>query len=490
MKRTSSGFSPLININRKASTPLHRQIYDAYRDMIVEGRLRPGQQVPSTRALTAELKISRIPLLTAYAQLLAEGYFEARQNAGTFVCSSLPDQAPKLNKNVQRPKGSLSGARPVARRTQVLPSFDHPTWFGTGPFSLSHPACDEFPIKIWSNLMLRNSRGQASTLQYGSPLGLEPLRDAICTYLTTARGVRCTAKQVMIVSGSQQGLEISAKVLLDPGTPVWVEEPGYWLTHQVLRFSGSVPVPVPVDGEGMDVSAGISRCKKARAAYIAPSHQYPLGSTMSASRRLQLLEWAQKAGSWVVEDDYDSEYRYESLPIASLQGLDTNARVIYIGTFSKVLFPSLRVGYVVIPEDLIGHFIVARRTNDISPPYLQQAVLTDFIREGHFARHIRRMRLLYEKRRTALVIALRKHFGSSLEIRGTEAGLHLLIMLPKGHDDLDVARRAASAGLRAIPLSSCYLKGPPQQGLILGFAGSSVEEIPLAVRRLAEVMGV
>jgi GntR family transcriptional regulator/MocR family aminotransferase len=491
MKRISSGFSPLITVNRKTSIPLHKQIYDSYREMIVTGKLRPGQQIPSTRALTTELKISRIPLLTAYSQLLAEGYFETHKGAGTFVCSSLPDQMPRLDGVVTSSTRSAFRARPVAHRMRILPPFERPPWFGPGPFSVGEPACDEFPFKIWSSLVARHCRNNPpSTFYYGHPLGLEPLRDAICEYLTTARRVRCTPKQLIITSGSQQALEISARVLLDPGTPVWVEEPSYWLTQQVVRLAGAQLIPVPVDGEGIKVSAVLERHRKARVAYVAPSHQYPLGSTMSASRRLQLLDWAQNSGSWIVEDDYDSEYRYENMPVASLQGLDSNARVIYIGTFSKVLFPSLRIGYVVVPEDLINHFVAARRVMDITASYLPQAVLTDFIREGHFARHIRRMRQLYQERRTALVNALRKEFGPTLEILGAEAGMHLLMLLPKGCRDLDIANRAARQKLWVTPLSSCYLKDPRSQGLILGFGGTRAVEIPRAVRQLAGVVGL
>jgi GntR family transcriptional regulator/MocR family aminotransferase len=491
MKRVSSGLSPLIAVNRDSGTPLHRQIYDAYRTMIVEGSLKPGQQIPSTRALTSELRISRIPLLNAYAQLLAEGYFETRKGAGTFVCGSLPDLMMRAN---GRPKRSLttdSGARPIARRAERLEPYEFEPWFGLGPFSLSQPAYDQFPFRIWSSLVLRHCRRlQPAAMTYGDPKGFEPLRQVICTYLRTARGVRCDPQQVMIVTGSQQALEISARVLLDPATPVWVEEPGYWLTRRVLESAGCCLIPVPVDRDGLNVAAGIKSCRKARAAYVAPSHQFPLGATMSALRRLQLLEWAQSSDSWIIEDDYDSEFRYGSMPIASLQGLDSSDRVIYIGTFSKVLFPSLRIGYAVIPKDLVGHFIVARRTMDIAPPFLLQAVLTDFLCEGHFARHIRRMRILYDQRRATLVENIRKQFGTSLEVIGSEAGMHLLLGLPKGFDDLEIAKRAAVEKLWLAPLSPYYLGKARRHGLILGFGGTSTSEIPDAVRQLRRVLAL
>jgi GntR family transcriptional regulator / MocR family aminotransferase len=490
MQKASSALLPVIAVDRASAKPLHRQIYDAYRSMILGGSLQPGQQIPSTRALASDLKVSRIPVLTAYSQLLAEGYFETRTGSGTFVCSSLPDQIARADANSTRPIPVRAGSRFVARRTSVLPVAQAGSpWFGLGAFSVSAAAYDEFPVQVWSNLTLRHCRNlQASTLTYGEVLGFEPLRDAVCTYLRTARAVRCEPQQVMIVSGSQEALEISARVLLDTGSPVWMEEPGYWLTRRVLTFAGCRLVPVPVDREGLNVAAGIKRCRKARAAYVAPSHQFPLGVTMSASRRLQLLDWADQSRAWIVEDDYDSEYRYDSMPIASLQGLDSHSRVIYIGTFSKVLFPSLRMGYMVIPKDLVHHFQEARRTINISPPYLYQAVVTDFIREGHFARHIRKMRQLYGGRRTALVECLREELPSTLEALGSEAGMYLAVALAKGFRDVELANLAANEQLRLAPLSPYYLEEPPRQGFLLGFGGVSADEVPYHVQRLKSVL--
>jgi GntR family transcriptional regulator/MocR family aminotransferase len=292
----------------------------------------------------------------------------------------------------------------------------------------------------------------------------------------------------MIVSGSQQALEISARVLLDPGSRVWVEDPGYRLALDAFALAGAHLVPVPVDKEGLDVAAGIKRFPKARAAFVTPSHQFPLGETMSASRRLQLLDWAQNTGSWIIEDDYDSEYRYESLPIASLQGLDVNSRVIYIGTFSKILFPSLRLGYVVIPPDLIDRFLVIRRAMDLGPPNFFQEVLTDFISEGHFARHIRRMRVLYHERRSALVDSIGKELGSMVEVLGSEAGMHLAVTLPKRSRDVEIAERAARQNLWLWPLSPSYLGEVSRPGFILGFGSAAVAEIPRAVRKLRNLL--
>jgi GntR family transcriptional regulator/MocR family aminotransferase len=490
MKRVADAFSPVIAVNRNAGKPLHKQIYDAYRGLIVSRNLRAGQQIPSTRALAAELKISRIPVLTAYSQLLAEGYFEARRGAGTFVCSSLPDQVAPTERSCTGSVPVRSKSRTVSQRAQRLPPYEIVPWLrGLGAFSISQPAYDQFPFQVWSALVMRHCRNpHASDFHYGGPLGFEPLRDAICTYLRTARAVRCDPQQVMIVSGSQHALEISARVLLDPGSPVWMEEPGYWLTRHVLTAAGCILVPVPVDAEGLDVTAGIRRCRKARAVYVAPSHQFPLGATMSASRRLQLLDWAERAGSWIIEDDYDSEYRYGSMPIAALQGLDHNFRVIYTGTFSKTLFPSLRIGYMVVPQDLVGRFAAVRNAMDLGPPHLYQAVLTDFISEGHFARHIRRMRLLYGERRAALVDSIQKELGPSLKVLGVEAGMHLAVTLPKGFRDGEIARSAARERLWLAPLSPSYLRAASQQGFILGFGSTPAREIPRAVAQLRKVL--
>ena len=328
----------------------------------------------------------------------------------------------------------------------------------------------------------------ARSTHYGDQAGARALRETITEYLRTARSLHCEPEQILIVSGSQQALELSTRVLLDPGSRVWMEEPGYRLARVTFALNGCQLVPVPVDEEGMNVAAGIKRYRKARAAFVTPSHQFPLGATLSASRRLQLLDWAQSAGSWIIEDDYDSEYRYESSPIASLQGLDANGRVIYIGTFSKILFPGLRLGYLVVPPDLIDRFLSVRRAMDLGPPAFHQEVLADFIGEGHFARHIRRMRVLYHERRSALAASIRKELGDIVTVHGSEAGMHLTITLQKGRDDMEIARRAARQNLWIWPLSFFYMGEAPQQGFILGFGSTPTEEIPRALRKLRNLI--
>ncbi|MDQ2844145.1 MAG: PLP-dependent aminotransferase family protein [Acidobacteriota bacterium] len=488
--KIASSLSPVISVDRTDAKPLHRQIYDAYRANIVGRNLSSGQQVPSSRTLASELGVSRIPVLNAYAQLLAEGYFQSRTGAGTFVSSSLPD---KLTSCQYRSVGLAdvrSGPRMVSQRSALVPSRDKRERLrGWGAFNLGQLSFDHFPFQVWSKLVARHSRKvSVESLNYSNPMGSKDFREEVAAYLRTSRAVRCEAEQIMIVSGSQQALEISACVLLDPGSPVWIEEPGYPFLRYSLTMAGCRLIPVRVDGEGLDVAAGIKQCRKARAAYVTPSHQYPLGVTMSASRRLQLLDWAQSSGSWIIEDDYDSEYRYENMPIASLQGLDHNSRVIYIGSFSKTLFPALRLGYIVVPPDLIDRFTAVRNAMDLCPPYMFQAVLADFLREGHFARHVRKTRLVYGERRSALVEAIRNELGSSFEVGGAEAGMHLVVTLPKGLQDEEIALRAASQKLWLWPLSPCYLGRNARQGFILGFGSTKAIEMVRAVRRLRSVL--
>lgn len=488
MKKVANSFCPVIAIDHQDGRPLHRQIYDGFRTAILRNNLSAGQQVPSSRQLASELGISRIPVLTAYSQLLAEDYFETRTGSGTFVSRSLAARKPAMAQP-SNGNGTHTGNRPISRRVREVTALGGWPWvYGWGAFSVGQVALDHFPFATWSRLISRHSqRVHARALHFSDPMGSPEFRKEIATYLRTARAVSCDPEQILIVSGTQQAIELTTRVLADPGSHVWMEEPGYWSVRRVLLMAGCSPVPVPVDNEGIDVDQGIHLCRNARAAFVTPSHQFPLGSTMSASRRIQLLEWAEEAGAWIVEDDYDSEYRYEAMPIASLQGLDRNSRVIYIGTFSKTLFPSLRVGYIVVPHDLIKQFVAARLASDLFPPHLYQAALADFMAQGHFARHIRRTRQLYRERRSALVGCLQQQFGPSLEILGAEAGVHLVIKLPPGISDVDLAERAAQEKLWLWPLSRTYI-GPSVQGIILGFGSTPDREIPNAVHRLKSLV--
>src|SRR5229473_7256906 len=442
MKRISASFLPPIALDYRTKTPMYRQLYDWFRTAIIDGQMRSGQRVPSTRGLGAESKISRIPVLNAYEQLLAEGYFEAFVGAGTCVARSIPDDtlgppAVKARKGHQEIV-EKRGPRRMSRRGAVLTHLPVQTWLDNlGAFRVSLPALDHFPIGVWSKLVARHSRKPPrGIMAYGDAMGYLPFREAIAEYLGAVRGVRCEASQILVTTGSQQALQLSAQVLLDPKDRVWIEEPGYPGARQAFMTVGAQLIPVRVDHDGMNVAEIIRRGRDARAVYVTPSHQYPMGMTMSATRRMLLLNWAARSGAWIIEDDYDSEYRFGSRPIASLQGLDTDGRVIYVGTFSKVMFPALRLGYVVVPKDLISAFSAARDAADIFSSTLYQAVLTDFIREGHFARHIRRMRMLYMERRRALVNAIQMQMGEITEVIGAEAGMHLVALLRHRIDDV------------------------------------------------------
>lgn len=461
-----------------SATPYYRQIYDGYRTAILTGLLRRGERLPSTRALAAELGISRLPVVYAFEQLLHEGYIEGRAGSGTYVKDSIPDELANA---------TASPPAPQKTRPLLLPPLHISIRARLAPLRVSLPALDRFPVRLWSKLVSKHARQfTVEQMAYGDPAGYVPLREAVADYLRTARAVRCEAAQVLIVSGSQMALQITALSLLGRGTTVCIEEPGYPGAHATLTGGGARIVPVPVDGEGIDVEALAARGRKVRAVYVTPSHQYPLGVSMTASRRLALLDWARRTDAWIIEDDYDSEYRYASRPLGALQGIDAS-RVIYIGTFSKVLFPSLRLGYVVVPHSLIDDFTRHRESIDLFSPVLEQAVLAEFLRDGHFGRHLRRMRALYEKRRDALVRGLREH-AATLVPHNSDAGLHVSAFLPDGIDDRDIVREAALRGVEATALSTCYVGDHPRSGLVLGFGGASERRIIAACKTLGEVL--
>jgi GntR family transcriptional regulator/MocR family aminotransferase len=471
-----------LPIERDTKTPLHRQIYDGLRKAILDGMLRPGQRVPSTRALAAELGMSRLPVLTAYEQLLHEGYIEGRSGSGTFVCAAPPDRMLRAREDSHRPPRTK---RRAALRRVPLGRDEG----GIRPFRVTLPALDEFPHELWARLVTRQARRLALVhMAYGDPAGVGALRAAVAEHLRTARAVRCEAEQVLIVSGSQAALRVCASVLLRPGDRVAIEEPGYPGAHAAVRASGAELVPVPVDEEGINVAALAALRTRIRAVYVTPSHQYPLGASMSATRRLALLDWAAKREAWILEDDYDSEYRYVSRPLGALQGMDTNDRVIYIGTFSKVLFPALRVGYLVVPRSLWDSFLDARDALDVFSPTLYQLVLAEFLHEGHFARHLRRMRGIYLRRREAMLEGLARHCADVLTVVNADAGLHLATILSNGQRDTSVLQRMTASGLTGVVLSKCYLGARSRNGLLLGFGGFDERTLLAATRVLGQVL--
>lgn len=485
-------FTP-VTLNPESPFPLYRQLYDELRQAILTGRLASGVRLPSTRTLADLLGISRNTVVGAFDQLFAEGYLESRQGDGTYIAEALPDDLARAVPGQERKpptkpigrqlseRGALLAAAGVDR-SHPVPTYKHPCAFRNGI-----PALDKFPFEGWNRLTARH-RGTYGLMTYGDSAGYPPLREAISAYLRGARAVHCSPEQIIIVSGAQQAFDLAVRLLLDPGDAVWMENPGYTAARGVFSASGARLVPVPVDDEGLIVEAGITACPDARMAYVSPSHQHPLGVTMSLARRLALLEWANQAGAWVLEDDYDSEYRYASRPLAALQGLDKANHVIYIGTFSKVLFPALRLGYMVVPPDLIEPFRAARTLTDRHSPLLEQAILADFISEGYFARHIRRMRALYAKRQAVLVDAAARITGAWLDVHPSEAGMHLMGWLRDGFNDQRVSERALHYGVEVKPLSGYSLAAVPRGGLILGYAALDQAAIVSGLEQLARAL--
>ncbi|MHB8574872.1 MAG: MocR-like pyridoxine biosynthesis transcription factor PdxR [Dehalococcoidia bacterium] len=394
--------TPLPAFSRDPVTgeSLHRQLYETVRRAILTGTLAPGARLPSTRACAADLGISRSTAVQAFDQLLAEGYIEGRMGAGTFVYHDLPDAALLTAAVDRRPAAgsATSNWRALSEHGRLLEGIGAASYPASRldlpprPFRPMTPALDAFPAAVWARIAGRRLRTlSVELLGIGCAAGYLPLRIAIAAYLTAARGAHCDPDQVLIVGGAMQALDLAGRVLLDPGDKVWIEDPGYMGAAAALQGAGARLIPVPVDGEGLDVAAGVARAAHARLAYVTPSAQFPLGVTMSLGRRLALLEWAERANGWIVEDDYDSEYRFSGRPLAAMQGLDQVDRVIYVGTFSKVLFPGLRLGYLVLPADLVAPFVIARDLSGRLSPLLEQAIRADFITGGHFMRHIRRL---------------------------------------------------------------------------------------------------
>jgi GntR family transcriptional regulator / MocR family aminotransferase len=481
-----------LGIDPGSPVPRYRQLYEGIREAILTGRLGPGARLPSTRVLATETGSGRNTVIAAYEQLVAEGYLEGRVGAGTRVALTLPESLLQA-RPVTRVRGGTPGPRRALaeRGRRLLDAWTRrrPPGGPARPFRTGYPAFDAFPTEVWARLVSRRwARVSRQLLAYGDPAGYRPLREAIATYLREARAVRCDADQVVVLTGSQQGIEVIARVLLEPGEPVWVEDPGYAGAHDGLSGAGLRLVPVPVDAEGMDIGAIDRRAPVGRLVYVTPSHQYPLGVTMSLRRRLALVDWADRTGAWILEDDYDSEYRYAGPPLAALQGLDQAGRVLYLGTFSKVFSPGLRLAYCVAPPDLVEAVVAARFQSDRHPPSVNQAVLADFIGEGHFARHIRRTRALYAERQATLLEAVRRTLGGRLEVSPAAAGLHVLGWLPQGGDDGAASRAAAGHGVEAAPLSAFRIRPGGRGGLVLGYAGFTEREIRDGVHRLARAL--
>jgi GntR family transcriptional regulator/MocR family aminotransferase len=472
--------TPIV-VNRRAATPLQRQIYDAWRDGILEGRFRRGDRMPSTRELAVALRVSRATVAAAYDQLIAEGYLDTRHGSGTFVTSDLPE-GPHLS---ARPHAVRARARPPARVSAFAGRLSSITWrppvpAGSIDISTDGPSFAEFPFDVWKRLMRRHLHGLGPSLfHYASGgAGHPPLRAAIAEYLQRSRAVVCEPDQILVTNGSQQALDLCARVLIDAGDVTAVEDPSYLGARQLFAAGGARLSPVAVDDEGLRVHEIPA---SARLVYITPSHQFPTGASLSLSRRFELLEWSRARRAVIIEDDYDSEYRYSGAPLPALQGLNPTAAVVYVGTFSNVMFPGLRLGYLVLPPELVTPMTRAKWLADRHTAHLDQAALTDFIREGHLERHIRRMRRLYKIRREVMIDALQRRFGEHARVLGDAAGMHMVVRF----DSASVEARAARAGVHLVSTRDCYLGPAPAHEYILRFAGPGERTIREAIRRLA-----
>lgn len=474
-----------IVLDQNSKAPLHRQIYDQWREGILSGRFRPSERLPSTRELAATLEVSRSTVTLAYEQLIAEGYLESSQGSGTFVCRELPDQPLRPNHTRVHRAPEAVPIRLSRYGTALDRDFSYPC-SPPGFISLTHgrPDLALFPLGIWRKLMLRRLRSAHTELfDYADQsAGYAPLREQIAAYVARSRAVHCTAEQVVIVNGSAQGIDLCARLLLERGDEIAVENPGYHGAHRIFAGCGAKLRPASVDDHGIAIQ---DLSNKARLVYVTPSHQFPTGVAMSLMRRLELIEWARRRNAVIIEDDYDSEYRYSRPPLPALQGLAKGVAVIYIGTFSKVMFPSLRLGYVVAPEGLVARLRRAKWLADRHTPVPEQAALADFIAEGHLDRHIRRMRRVYGLRRAALVEALHRRFGERVQIRGDAAGMHLLVRLPGG---ASVAEKSAAARVQLVSSAASYLAAAPAGEFIIGFSSTSERTIREAIRRLAEAI--
>ena len=477
-----------FEVIRQSDTPLFRQLYLQLRSAILARRLRPGTKLPSTRELAAQLDVSRSAAVAAYEQLLAEGYTSGWHGSGTYVSPDLPEPIDGNPPRRRKPAAAMTPA--AASPLQPIGDFvDVTAQSDERPFNLGRTLLDARTVQLWRKLSARTFRSLSpSHFGYSDPRGTIELRTAICDYLQAARAVRCDPDQIVVTAGTQQAVDIVIRILPGMDKEVWVEDPGYPLTRQALLAAGATVRPIPVDRQGIDIRAGMKSAPNARAVFVTPSHQFPTGVVLSMARRLELLAWAREKRAWIVEDDYASEFRYGGRPLASLQGLDEGERVIYVGTLNKALFPGLRIGYAVVPRALLRAFIAARYLMDRQPSTISQAIVAAFMEQGHFAAHIRRMRLSYRDQRDELVAALKARLGDDLSVTAPDQGMHLVAFTRPGLSDAAIERAGHHHGVVVRAMSRLYVAAPPRSALVLGFSGHPRPTIIPAVERLAHAV--
>jgi len=518
MSRASRQLSlPFIRIDRKMRRPVYQQLYDGLREAILDGRLRPGDRLPATRLIAEELGVSRNIVVMAFEQLGMEGYIQGRSGSGSFVAEEIPEGMENRKEAGRGLRGGLTaeeegGGKEVSGKRKgggkgsigegegrrlkgdfvetmervILPR--NTMREEILPFQTGQPAFDAFPFAVWSKLAARVYRYlDFQHLGYEDAAGYFPLREAIADHLRVNRSVECEADRILIVNGTQQALALCAQLLLRPGDRFWIDDPGYVNARAVFTLFGGEPCPIPVTGEGLDIDYAIRHHPDGKLAYLTPSHQDPVGGTLPLAQRLRLLAWANEHRCWLIEDDYDSELRYHGKPIPSLQGLDTHGHVIYTGTFSKVLFPALRIAYMVLPDrEIFQAFKSLKALNDRQSPLTDQLILTDFIKEGYFHRHLRKMRGIYSERLQCLLSELQAHLSDRLSFTDPSAGMHLAAYFSKPVDEVRLLRAAADRKLVLPSLREYTLGKYDRPGILLGYAAFSEEKIRKAVRVLAE----
>ncbi len=474
---------------RRSSETLVEWLHRELKAAILTGRCRPGHRLPSSRTLARQQRVARGTVLAAFEQLTAEGYLHSQVGDGTRVAPRLPQVASAPSALwPHRPPAAIRIGR---RGASLVAPFPAAARAGARAFTANVPSVTEFPVATWARLIGRRMRlASPRALIGGDVFGLAPLRAAIARHLGETRGVIASPDQVIVLNGTQQALDLVARVVLDPGDAAWVEDPGYPGASEVLRAAGANVVPIPVDDRGLDVAAGVKHARRARLVYSTPAHQFPLGMPLALERRLALLAWARKGGAVIFEDDYDSEFRFDGRPLAALQGLDPTGAVILAGSFSKLLFPALRLAYAVVPPALVEPLSKARSLFDRYPRFLEQVALADFIEEGRFAAHLRRMRGIYAERWQALVAAADAHWGEALTLAATDTGLQTVGFLRKRRpgSDLQLARRAAAAGVEVVALSRWDRARRWGPCLQLGFAAATPKEIDRAARVLGRLL--
>ena len=484
MPKAISSFELTLKSRSRHQT-LTNWLYGELRSAILDGRLAPGARLPASRDFAHQYELSRGTVVSVMERLQAEGYTTSRVGFGTWVNRV---QAPRPARQATSTPAYLRRVISTYKRSQ--PWIDLAFVEGIRPFRIGVPAITEFPSEIWGRIAANRARHFGSWLKKDADRrGYRPLREAIAEYLRTSRGVRCAAEQIVLVSGIQQALDLLARLLLKKNDPIWMEDPAYFGARVAFDNVGARIVAVPVDEEGLSVSAGIKICPGAMGAYVTPAHQFPLGVTMSLERRMALLRWAARAGAFVIEDDYDSEYRFGGPPVPALQSLDNHSSVIFTGSFSKTLFPALRVGYVVLPAPLVEPFVSLRYRTDFRNSSFDQAVLCDFIVDGHLARHLRRMRNLYAERLANLIEGSRQHLGGLLEISSVRAGLYTIGYLKNGMASRQAEKLAEAQGIEVLAVDRCTLRRADPNALLLGFGGFDEAAIRRGLIRLAKALG-